>query len=87
MRAARSKIFHARQQKLQQWNRERDSTMAEAHEAAQRQIEEAKAALQGQTNAAQRTLQDSIDELAGDILEAILPKNRAMPRTAVERVR
>lgn len=87
LRAARSKIFHARQQKLQQWNRERDSTMAEAHEAAQRQIEEAKAALQGQTNAAQRTLQDSIDELAGDILQAILPKNRAMPRAAVERVR
>jgi len=87
LRAARSKIFQARQQKLQQWNRERDSTMAEAHEAAQRQIEEAKAALQRQTNAAHRTLQDSIDELAGDILQAILPKNRAMPRAAVERVR
>src|ERR1700735_4949740 len=46
LRAARSRIFQARQQKLQQWNRERDSAVAQAHEGAQRQVEEAKSALQ-----------------------------------------
>ena len=83
LRAARSRIFHARQLKQQQWTRERDSAVAEAHAAAQRQVEEAKSALQAQTNAAHRTIEDSIGELANEILQAILPKKRA----AVGRVR
>ncbi len=77
LRAARSKIFQARQQKQQLWNRERDSAIAEAHAAAQRQVEEAKLALQAQTEAGHRTIKDSIDELASDILAAVLPKSRA----------
>lgn len=77
LRAARAKIFQARQQQLQQWNRERDAAVAEAHEAAQRQLEEAKSAMQVQTNAGRRTIEASIDELAGDILRAILPKGSA----------
>ncbi len=77
LRAARAKIFQARQQQQQQWNRERDAAVAEAHETAQRQVEEAKSAMQVQTNAARRTIEDSIDELAGDILRAILPKGNA----------
>src|ERR1700728_2422122 len=57
LRAARSKIFHARQLKQEQWARERDSAVAEAHAAAQRQVEEAKLALQAQTSAAHRTIE------------------------------
>ena len=77
LRAARAKIFQARQHQQQQWNRERDTAVAEAHEAAQRQVEEAKSAMQVQTNAARRTIENSIDELAGDILRAILPRGGA----------
>jgi F-type H+-transporting ATPase subunit b len=77
LRAARSRIFQARQQKQQLWNRERDNAIAEAHAAAQRQVEEAKLALQAQTEAGRRTIKDSIDELASDILAAILPESRA----------
>ena len=77
LRAARSKIFQARQLKQQQWTRERDSAVAEAHAAAQRQVEEAKSALQAQTNAGRQTIEDSIDQLAGEILAAVLPKSRA----------
>jgi len=77
LRAARSKIFQARQLKQQQWVRERDSAVAEAHAAAQRQVEEAKSALQAQTNAGRHTIEDSIDQLAGEILAAVLPKSRA----------
>ena len=83
LRAARSKIFQARQQKLQQWTLERDRAVAEAHEAAQRQVEEAKAALQAQSKATHGTLEGSIDELAGEILRAVLPK----PSATLERVR
>ncbi len=87
LRAARAKIFQARQLKQQQWSRERDSAIAEAHEAAQRQVQEAKLALQAQTNAAHRTIEESIDELAGEILQAILPKSRPMPDAVAGRVR
>ena len=77
LRAARSKIFQARQLKQQQWTRERDSAVAEAHAAAQRQVEEAKSALQAQTNAGRHTIEGSIDQLAGEILAVVLPKSRA----------
>jgi F-type H+-transporting ATPase subunit b len=87
LRAARAKIFQARQQKLEQWNRERDHALAEAHEAAQRQVQEAKLALQAQTVAARRTLEGSIDELASEILRAILPKSTSAPGATLERVR
>jgi F-type H+-transporting ATPase subunit b len=74
LRAARLKIFQVRQQRLQGWNRERDSAVADAHEAARRQVVDAKLALQAQTDAARHTMGDSIEELAGEILQAILPK-------------
>jgi F-type H+-transporting ATPase subunit b len=77
LRAARSKIFQARQQKLEQWTKERDSAVLEAREAAQRQVQEAKAALQTQTKEAHRTIEHSVDELAGEILRAVLPKGSA----------
>jgi F-type H+-transporting ATPase subunit b len=77
LRAARSKIFQARQQKLEQWTKERDSAVHEAHEAAQRQVQEAKSALQTQTKEAHRTIESAIDELAGEILRAVLPKDSA----------
>jgi F-type H+-transporting ATPase subunit b len=83
LRAARSRIFQGRQLKQQHWTRERDSAIADAHTAAQRQVEEAKSALQAQTDASHATIKDSIDELANEILAAILPKSSA----AVGRVR
>jgi F-type H+-transporting ATPase subunit b len=83
LRAARSKIFQARQQKQQQWTKERDNAVLEAHEAAQRQVQEAKSALQAQTKDAHRTIEDAVDELASEILRAVLPKGGA----SLERVR
>ncbi|MGC2403528.1 MAG: ATP synthase F0 subunit B [Acidobacteriaceae bacterium] len=77
LRAARAKIFQARQKKQEQWNREHDHAIAEAQEAARRQFDEAKAALHAQSIAAQRGLETSIDELAGEILRAILPRSGA----------
>ena len=74
LRAARARIFQARQKKQEEWNHARDRAIAEAHEAAQRQIEDAKTALQVQSNAARQTIEASVDDLAGEILRAILPK-------------
>src|SRR5271156_4838700 len=56
LRAARSKIFQARQRKLEQWTKERDNAVQEAHAAAQRQVQDAKLGLQAQTKEAHRTI-------------------------------
>jgi len=77
LRAARAKIFQARQQKLQLWSRERDAAVAEAQEAAHRRLEEEKSALQLQVSAAHRTIESSVDPLVGEILRAVLPNGRA----------
>ena len=77
LRAARGKIFQVRQEKQQKWSQERDRAVADAHDAAQRQVAEAKSALETQAQAAKSTMEDSIDELAGEILQAILPRERA----------
>jgi F-type H+-transporting ATPase subunit b len=74
LHAARARIFQARQKKQEELNQARDRAIAEAHEAAQRQLEQAKGALQVQSNAARQTIEASIDDLAGEILRAILPK-------------
>jgi F-type H+-transporting ATPase subunit b len=77
LRAARSKIFQARQERLQQWNQDRESALAQAHEDARRRVVDAKSALQAQTDAARRTIEGSVEELAREILQAVLPKSRA----------
>jgi F-type H+-transporting ATPase subunit b len=83
LRAARARIFSARQRKLEQLNHEQDRVLAEAHEAAQHQLQAAKSALDTQIKDASRTLESSIDGLVGEILRAILPKSRV----PLERVR
>jgi F-type H+-transporting ATPase subunit b len=77
LRAARGKIFAARQARQQQWAKEKDAAIAAAQEAAHRQVQEAKDTLAKQASAAHQTMAGSIDQLAGEILDAILPGRRA----------
>jgi F-type H+-transporting ATPase subunit b len=77
LRAARGKIFAARQARQLQWAKEKDAAIVEAQEAAHRQLKEAKDALAKQSSAVHQTMEGSIDQLAGEILEAILPGRRA----------
>ena len=73
LRAARARIFSARQAKQQHWSKERDGAVADAQEAAHRQVQDAKAVLATQTKSAQQTIEGSIDQLASKVLEAVLP--------------
>jgi F-type H+-transporting ATPase subunit b len=73
LRAARSKIFQARLERQEKWNREKDQAIAEAHAVAHRQLEAAKAALASEATAAQHTLESSVEGLAAEIVRAILP--------------
>jgi F-type H+-transporting ATPase subunit b len=77
LRAARAEIFRHRDQRIQQWNRERDSALASARLAAQERVRAAQAALEAQAAEARQQIEGSTEQLAAQILQAILPASVA----------
>jgi F-type H+-transporting ATPase subunit b len=73
LRAARAEIFHHRDQRIQQWNKEREIALASARLAAQERVRVAKAALETQASEAQQQIEGSTEQLAAQVLRAILP--------------
>jgi F-type H+-transporting ATPase subunit b len=73
LRAARADIFRHRDQRIQQWNKERESALASARLAAQERVRAAQAALSAQAAEARQQLEGSTEQLASQILQAILP--------------
>jgi F-type H+-transporting ATPase subunit b len=73
LRAARAEIFHRREQRLQQWNAQRESALASAREAARERVATARASIEGEADAARRQIEASVDQLAWQILRVVLP--------------
>lgn len=73
LRAARNKIFAGREQRIQQWNAERDRALQSAAKAAQERMQTARAALESDIDAAKEQIEGSIDQLAAEIVKVILP--------------
>ncbi|HEY6445087.1 MAG TPA: ATP synthase F0 subunit B [Acidobacteriaceae bacterium] len=73
LRAARGEIFRQREQRMQQLNAERDSTLAAARLTAQQRVQTAQAALEAQTSEARKQIEGSATQLASQVLAAILP--------------
>jgi len=73
LRAARAEIFRGREQRLQQWNAEREAALAAARLAAQHRVEAAQAALAAQTIDVRRQIETSAGQLAAMVLAAVLP--------------
>ena len=73
VRMARVEIFHAREQRLAKWNRERESALSLVRETAQHQVAEAKAVLEQDRDSARRAIQSSAEELASEVLRAVVP--------------
>ena len=77
LRAARLEIFTRRDKQVQQWNIARDKSLAQAREAAQTQVKAARASLDEQAATARTEMETTIDQLAEQILAAILPAGSA----------
>jgi F-type H+-transporting ATPase subunit b len=77
LRAARADIYRAREARVQQWNAERDAVLNSAREAAQDRVSSAKTAIDAQTSDARHQIEAAADQLAAQILKAILPGNAA----------
>lgn len=73
LRAARSEIFHHREQRLQQRYAERDNALAAARVASQQRVTAARAAIEAQTSDARKQIEVSASQLAAQVLATVLP--------------
>jgi len=73
LRHARIEILRLREQRMQQWNTERDAALDAARRSAGEKVSQAKAELEAQATRARHTIEASASELAGRVVRAILP--------------
>jgi F-type H+-transporting ATPase subunit b len=78
LRAARAEIFHAREQRVQAMQRERERVLEEARHAAYEKVRTARERLDAEATEAQATLDSRADGLAAEILRVILPSAAAV---------
>jgi F-type H+-transporting ATPase subunit b len=76
LRAARADLMRRREQMVQQWNAERDRSLAAARVAAQEKTRTAQQALATQTAEARNQIELSAPDLATRVLAAVLPPAR-----------
>lgn len=77
LRAARAEIFRGREQRLQRLNADKDAALAAARQTAQQQVQAAQAAIGGQSEEARRQIEASANQLAAQVLAAVLPSAAA----------
>ena len=73
LRLARADVYKVREQRVKQWNTERDAALDEARKAAGAKVGQAKAELETEAAAARQTIQGSAGDLAGQVVRAVLP--------------
>jgi F-type H+-transporting ATPase subunit b len=73
LRRARGEILRAREQRIKQWNAERDSALDSARKAAGVKVNQAKSGLEGEAEKARLTIQASAGDLANRVVRAVLP--------------
>ena len=73
LRRARAEVYKAREQRVKQWNAERDAALDAARKAAGAKIRQARTALDDEAAAARQTIEVSAPELAAQVIQAVLP--------------
>ena len=73
LRRAKAEIFHAREQKLKQWNAEREQALGEARQVTQQRILAARVEIEQSAGTARQQIEAVSAELSSRILKAILP--------------
>jgi F-type H+-transporting ATPase subunit b len=73
LRRARGEILKIREQRVKQWNAERDAALDSARKAAGQKVSHAKAELETEAEGARRAIQASAGDLAGRVVRAVLP--------------
>ena len=73
LRAARAEIFHRREQRLKEWNDQREAALATARQAAHERVAAARASIDAEAAEARRHIETTVDQLADRIVRAVLP--------------
>ena len=73
LRQARAEVFRAREQRLQQAAQERDSVLDKARKASVQRVLEARLGLEAEAAAARKTLMAGADQLAEQVVRAVMP--------------
>ncbi|SPE17448.1 H+transporting two-sector ATPase B/B' subunit [Candidatus Sulfotelmatomonas gaucii] len=73
LRQARAEAYKLREQRVKQWNGERDAALDTARKAAGQKVRQARAELDAQADTARKVIQASAADLAGQALRAVLP--------------
>lgn len=73
LRLARADAYKLREQRVQQWNAERDTALDAARKAAGEKVRQAKAEFDAEADSARKTIQAAAADLAGLAVRAVLP--------------
>ena len=73
LRQARAEVFRLREQRMKQWNAERDGALDVARKAAGQKVGQARAALETEAAEARQSILASAGELAVQVAKAVLP--------------
>jgi F-type H+-transporting ATPase subunit b len=73
LRQARAEVYKVREQRVKQWNAERDAALDAARKAAGLKVRQAKAELDAEAAQARQAIQASAGELARQVVRAVLP--------------
>jgi F-type H+-transporting ATPase subunit b len=74
LRQARGEIYKAREQRVKQWNAEREVALESARKASGVKVRQAKAGLDAEAEAARQNLQGAAADLASQVVRAVLPQ-------------
>jgi len=73
LRAAKAEIFQARDQKLKQWNAEREAVLAQVRQHMQERVGGARQEIEQSAQEARLQIVRVSDELSSRVLDAVLP--------------
>ncbi len=73
LRQARAEVYKAREQRVKQWNAERDAALESARKAAGARVRQARVEIENEAAAAQQTIEASAAQLAAQVVQAVLP--------------
>ena len=73
LRGARAELFGQREQRIAQWNADRERFLGEVRQTAGDRVRSAKSEIEGSAAAARAQIESSSSELSSRILAAVLP--------------
>lgn len=73
LRQARADVYKVREQRVKQWNAERDAQLDAARKAAGLKVSQARAEIEAEAAAARQNILGSAGDLAGQVVRAVLP--------------